>query len=159
MTREISAGMRDDPVRQFSAIVLPFAYRQEKRLSGHAEDHSDRSMEVSEMRKYCRRIGDHGEEFAARMLEDSGFRVIHRNYRSRTGEIDIIALKDGVMHFVEVKTRTDDEYGYPSDSVTESKRSSIRRTAECYLSERHAVWREISFDVMEISVNLIENCM
>ena len=67
MTREISAGMRDDPVRQFSAIVLPFAYRQEKRLPGHAEDHSDRSMEVSEMRKYCRRIGDHGEEFAARM--------------------------------------------------------------------------------------------
>jgi putative endonuclease len=116
-------------------------------------------QEVAVMRKYCRRVGGHGEDFAAKVLEDSGFRILDRNYRSRTGEIDIIAVKDGVIHFVEVKTRTGDEYGYPSDAVTESKRHNIRRTAECYLSERHAVWRTVSLDVMEVTADLIEDCM
>lgn len=111
------------------------------------------------MRKYCRKLGGHGEDFAARVLENAGYRILFRNYRSRTGEIDIIATRDGVLHFVEVKTRTDDEFGYPSDAVTENKRRSIRRTAECYLSERHAVWRSISLDVMEVTANLIENCI
>lgn len=111
------------------------------------------------MRKYCRKVGSHGEDFAAGILEDSGFRILDRNYRSRTGEIDIIAVKDGVLHFVEVKTRTGDSFGYPSDAVTESKRSSIRRTADCYLSERHASWRTVSLDVMEVTANLIEDCL
>ena len=73
------------------------------------------------MRRYCRRVGNHGEDFAAKILEDSGYMILERNYRSRSGEeIDIIATKDGVLHFIEVKTRTADEFGYPADAVNEN---------------------------------------
>ena len=111
------------------------------------------------MRKYCKRIGDHGEDFAAQMLEDAGYQILDRNYRTRVGEIDIIAIKDGVLHFIEVKTRTADDFGYPADAVTEEKQRSIRRSAECYLTSRHAMWRNISLDVMEITANLITDCI
>lgn len=111
------------------------------------------------MRKYCKRVGDHGEEFAAHMLEDAGYQILERNYRTRVGEIDIVAVRDGVIHFIEVKTRTDDEFGYPADAVTEEKQRSIRRSAESYLTSRHAVWRNVSLDVMEVTANLIIDCI
>ena len=111
------------------------------------------------MRKYCKRIGDHGEDFAAHMLEDAGYQILDRNYRTRVGEIDIIAIKDGVLHFIEVKTRTADDFGYPADAVTEEKQRSIRRSAECYLTGRHAMWRNVSLDVMEITANIITDCI
>ena len=117
------------------------------------------SREETDMRKYCRNIGDHGEEFAAGVLTDKGYSIIDRNYRTKVGEIDIIAVKDGVLHFIEVKTRTDDECGYPADAVTARKQSTIRRAAECYLAGRHSMWRNISFDVMEVTSNLIEDCI
>ena len=111
------------------------------------------------MRKYCKKVGDHGEDFAAEILEDAGYQILERNYRTRVGEIDIIAIRDGVLHFIEVKTRTEHDFGYPADAVTEEKQRSIRRSAECYLAGRHAVWRSVSLDVMEITVNLITDCM
>ncbi len=111
------------------------------------------------MRKYCKNVGNHGEDFAAGMLEDMGFNILDRNYRTRYGEIDIICMKGGVLHFVEVKTRTGDDFGYPSDAVTEEKRKNIRRAAEYYLTNRHSMWRAVSLDVMEVTANLIENCI
>lgn len=109
--------------------------------------------------RYMKNVGDCGEEFAARMLETQGFRVIERNYMTGYGEIDIIASRDGILHFIEVKTRTSDKYGFPSDSITEEKRKRMRRAAECYLSRRRAFWRETSVDVFEIMIGLIENCI
>ena len=64
------------------------------------------------------------------------------------GEIDIIATKDEVMHFIEVKTRTSDEFGYPSDSVTETKQKRIKNAARQYLSRRRGNWEDVSFDVL-----------
>ena len=112
----------------------------------------------ADMRRYCKNVGTAGEEFAARILEDTGFNVIEKNYRTKVGEIDIIALKDGVMHFVEVKTRTEDDFGYPADAVDEAKQETIRRSAEIYLSRRRTVWRAVSLDVAEVTFNLIEDC-
>ena len=111
------------------------------------------------MRRYCKIVGNAGEDYAARMLEDTGYTIIERNFRTRVGEIDIIAYRDGVLHFIEVKTRTGDEFGYPADSVTESKQITIRRAAEIYLGRRRAMWQRISFDVVEITFNMIEDCM
>ena len=111
------------------------------------------------MRRYCKIVGNAGEDYAARMLEDTGYTIIERNFRTRVGEIDIIAYRDGVLHFIEVKTRTGDEFGYPADAVTESKQITIRRAAEIYLGRRRAMWHRISFDVVEITFNLIEDCM
>lgn len=109
--------------------------------------------------RYRKNVGDYGEEFAARLLENSGYNVIERNYAIRAGEIDIIALKDGVIHFIEVKTRTGSQYGYPSDSVSRIKQQRIRRAAESYLGSRRLRWNRVSFDVFEIMTNHIEDCM
>ena len=76
-----------------------------------------------------------------------------------TTEIDIIAIKDGILHFVEVKTRNGDQYGYPSEAVTPTKQLRIKRAAEQYLQGRRMQWNKLSFDVYEIMTDLIENCM
>ncbi len=109
--------------------------------------------------RYRKTIGDSGEEFAAKVLEESGFKIIERNYSTRYGEIDIIALRDGVLHFIEVKTRTNMEFGYPAEAVTDVKVTRIRRTAESYMCRRKAYWRSISFDVFEVMTDLIVDCM
>lgn len=112
-----------------------------------------------ESMRYRKNVGDFGEQFATEMLNLSGYRVIARNFRVREGEIDIIAIKDGVMHFIEVKTRNGDEFGYPSDSVTVTKQKKIKNAARQYLSSRRGNWEDVSFDVFEVMVNHIENCM
>lgn len=109
--------------------------------------------------RYRKNVGDIGEDFAAKLLENSGYRIIARNFATKQGEIDIIALKDGVMHFIEVKTRTGSQYGYPSDSITKVKQDRIRKAAKSYLSNRRLQWKSISFDVYEIMTDLIEDCM
>ena len=109
--------------------------------------------------RYRKNVGEIGEKLAADMLSNAGYRVIARNYMAREGEIDIIAIKDGVMHFVEVKTRSSDEYGYPADSVTEAKQRHMKKAAASYLSGRRGHWSDLSFDVYEVMVNHIENCM
>ena len=108
--------------------------------------------------RYRKNVGKIGEQLAADMLSNNGYRVIARNYAAIDGEIDIIAIKDGVMHFVEVKTRTSDEFGFPADAITETKREHIRKAARSYLSGRRGHWSELSFDVYEVMVNHIENC-
>jgi putative endonuclease len=109
--------------------------------------------------RYRKNVGDIGEDFAVLLLTNSGYNVIERNYRTKVGEIDIIALKDGVMHFIEVKTRNGNQYGYPSESISSAKQSRIRKSAELYLQRRRMKWQKISFDVYEIMTDLIEDCM
>ncbi len=107
--------------------------------------------------RYKKKLGNIGEDFAARILEDSGYIIMERNYWTRIGEIDIIARRDGVLHFVEVKTRTQIDYGYPAESVTAEKQQKMKKVAELYMYQRKLYWKNVSFDVMEISVNMIEN--
>ncbi|MBE6042389.1 MAG: YraN family protein [Clostridiales bacterium] len=109
--------------------------------------------------RYKKNVGDNGEDFAARMLEDSGYEIIERNFATKFGEIDIIAYKEGVLHFVEVKTRTGMEYGFPSDAITEEKKFRMRRAAEIYLTRRRTFWRRVSIDVYEVMANLITDCV
>ena len=109
--------------------------------------------------RYRKNVGDIGENFAADLLSNSGYQIIERNYRTKAGEIDIIAIKDGTLHFVEVKTRNGDQYGYPSEAVTATKQMHIRKVAEQYLQGRRMHWNRVSFDVYEIMTELIEDCM
>lgn len=109
--------------------------------------------------RYKKNVGEIGENLAADMLVNSGYRIVTRNYMTRDGEIDIIAIKDGVMHFVEVKTRSSDEFGYPADAVTDDKIRHIKKVANTYLSCRRGYWKDVSFDVFEVMVNHIDNCM
>ena len=109
--------------------------------------------------RYRTNVGDIGEDFAVRLLTNSGFNVLQRNFYTKVGEIDIIATKDGVLHFIEVKTRNGNQYGYPSESVSPAKQQRIRKSAEIYLQNRRATWQKVSFDVYEIMTDLIEDCM
>lgn len=66
-------------------------------------------------------------------LTERGFRIVDRNFRGAGGELDIVAMRDGELHFIEVKSRTGDAFGSPLESVTERKKARIRRAAELWL--------------------------
>lgn len=77
-------------------------------------------------------LGKRGEEIACAYLREKRYRIVARNWRAKVGEIDIIAEKNGVFVFVEVKTRRSAAFGYPEESVTEKKRQHLMRAAELY---------------------------
>ena len=77
--------------------------------------------------------GQAGERAVAAYLEARGHRVIERNWRGQGGEIDLITRCDGTLHFVEVKTRSSDDFGGGWDALSDSKCRRIARTAEAYL--------------------------
>jgi len=97
-------------------------------------------------------LGQSGEELAAKYLELNGYAIIARNYRCRIGEIDIIAHKNEVLTFIEVKTRLTTITGYPAEAVTFTKQQKIRRTAQYYLLQNNLLQNMpvIAFDVIEI---------
>lgn len=109
--------------------------------------------------RYKKNTGDSGEDFAAAMLINNGFNILERNYSTKAGEIDIIATKDGIIHFIEVKTRNGNMYGSPAEAVTTSKQRHIRKAAELYLQSRRYSWDAVSLDVYEIMTDFIEDCM
>lgn len=109
--------------------------------------------------RYRKQIGDHGEEFASKILSDMGYEIMERNYWTKLGEIDIIARRDRTLHFIEVKTRTQNAYGYPAESVTQAKLDNMRKAAQIYMSNRRLFWRNVSFDVFEVMTNMISNCI
>lgn len=80
-------------------------------------------------------IGDRGEEIAARYLKEHGFRIIARNVRYKSGEIDIVAGRGRELHFVEVRTRTDPDFLPPVETVTARKQGRIRSAAGIFLEE------------------------
>ena len=87
-------------------------------------------------------IGRRGERLAAGKLESDGYRVIERNYRTREGELDIVAVRDGTIVFCEVKTLiARGGTGGPLfalESVHQGKRAKVRRMARSWMAERPA---------------------
>jgi len=82
-------------------------------------------------------VGRFGEELAAGLAEDLGLKVLSRNWRCSFGELDLVAAgPEGTLRFVEVRTRSGDEFGSPAESVTRSKAARLRRLASAWLAER-----------------------
>lgn len=81
-------------------------------------------------------IGRWGENVVAEWLRDRGYQIVERNWRPAgvRGEIDIIALKEGCLHFVEVKTRAEGGWASAEDAIDTSKLRALRRAASGYLS-------------------------
>ena len=99
-----------------------------------------------------KKLGKEGEELACRFLRKRGYRIRERNYCSPLGEIDIVAWDKGTMAFIEVKTRRDNDYGSPQESVTKSKQQRIRKIALTYLKKNG--WEgDCRFDVISILMN------
>lgn len=93
--------------------------------------------------------GDWGEALVAEYLEARGCCIVEKEWRCRFGEIDLIAEKDGVLLFVEVKLRTNLQYGAPREYVTAKKQEKLRSAALLYLS-MHGLDAPARFDVAEV---------
>ncbi len=98
-------------------------------------------------------LGKKGEDITALHLKKQGFIIFKRNYHSRFGEIDIIAEKDDLLLFVEVKTRFENAMVSPSEAVDYSKQNKIRITAKNFISKTFMDYR-CRFDVAEVFVSL-----
>lgn len=109
-----------------------------------------------------------GEDAACQYLEQKGYKILRRNYRTYVGEIDIIASKGSTLSFIEVKTRRGEQFGKPREAVTPIKQQKIRRGAENYLAMTKLMDNipDLSFDVIEVirsrgqikSINHLERC-
>jgi putative endonuclease len=94
-------------------------------------------------------LGEMGEEMAAVYFVENGYALLHRNWRYGKLEIDIIALKNNVLHFIEVKTRQTTEFGYPEEDVSRSKVRNLMSAAEEYLIKNPGR-NLIQFDILAI---------
>jgi putative endonuclease len=100
-----------------------------------------------------KKLGDDGEDTAVQYLLDNGYEILERNYVSHKKEVDIIAKSsDDVLVFVEVKTRSNDNFGEPEYALTKSKQKSIIRVAQEYLYEKDIVDTSVRFDVIGIEI-------
>ena len=93
--------------------------------------------------------GDDWERVAEKALVAEGYRILARNFRTRSGELDFVAEERGVLCFIEVKGRSGTGFGTPSDAVTREKQRRIHRAAEAYLTRRPRR-RACRFDVVTI---------
>jgi putative endonuclease len=102
--------------------------------------------------------GEKGEEKAVYFLKKKGFKILERNYRKPWGEIDIVALKDNVIHIVEVKAFTEtkregdrNDFDEPSDRLTREKIRRLVRIAETYIKEKGIEEKEWQIDLIFVS--------
>lgn len=98
-----------------------------------------------------RKFGTIGEQLAAEYLENKGFTILDRNYRSgKIGEIDIIAAENEYICFVEVKTRTGSLFGTPAEAVGYEKRQKLKALAWIYLKHKKLFNKNMRFDIVEV---------
>ncbi len=115
--------------------------------------------------KNKRQFGGEGEDIACNYLEKEGYKILKRNWYFGHGEIDIIAEKNKMLVFVEVKLRKTLEYGAPELAVTKKKQQQLKRMAEAYLYINEISDTDCRIDVISIfkpdkdhpEINHIEN--
>jgi putative endonuclease len=99
-----------------------------------------------------RSLGRYGESLAAVFLEKKGYKILERNYRTPYGEIDLVALINEVITFVEVKTRASRSLGPPEISITPRKEEHMRGAAEYYIQQHPEILKDWCVDVVTIQV-------
>lgn len=94
-------------------------------------------------------FGKFGEEKGIEFLKKKGYKILTKNFRTKLGEIDIIAKKDKKIVFIEVKTRRNSEFGFPEESVNRKKLLRIERCAHIYLT-RNKIDCDYRFEILSI---------
>jgi putative endonuclease len=97
-----------------------------------------------------RSLGDRGEDLAAAFLKKQGYKIVERNYRTPLGEIDLVARHQGVLVFIEVKTRTSARFGAGQEAVHYAKQARLRKLADYYLKQKRLGEMAVRFDVVGI---------
>lgn len=107
-----------------------------------------------------RKLGNDYERLAGKYLETKGYRILEYNFYSRTGEIDIVALHNGYLVFVEVKYRKDNRKGYPLEAISLQKQRTISKCALYYMKKKGLSEMPVRFDVVGIlgeEIQLVQN--
>lgn len=108
-----------------------------------------------------REIGSFYENLCIEYLKKDDFEILEHNYRCKLGEIDIIARKDGIIRFIEVKYRKNNFFGYAINAVDKKKQNKIMRAAMWYLQQKNMDDSQCSFDIMTVENDKVEyyfNC-
>ena len=106
------------------------------------------------MKNFNKDIGNFGEELSIKYLEDNNYKVLDKNFRCKSGEIDIITLKNSIISFIEVKSRFFTSFGNPIESITYSKQLKIINSAKFYIFKNNLYNFNIKFDAIEIIFDL-----
>jgi putative endonuclease len=103
-----------------------------------------------------KKIGESGEERACQFLEEKKYQILHKNWRFKHAEIDIIAKSQNIIVFVEVKFRKSNKFGYPEEFVSKHKIKKMHEAAAAYIETNN--WDgELRFDIIAIEGNNIEH--
>lgn len=100
-------------------------------------------------------LGRLGEKEAEKYLTSQNYRIIARNFRTRNGEIDLVAQENNILVFVEVKTRRNNKFGLPEESITPAKIRALIRSAQYYLLIRNQL--SVSYRIDVVSIRLDED--
>ena len=93
--------------------------------------------------------GIKGEQIAGNFLLKKGYKILHNNWRFERKEIDIIALRDDLLVFIEVKTRNRVDFGFPEEAVGAKKQDFMKIAAEAFM-DANKEYQKIQFDVVSI---------
>ncbi|MEX2590709.1 MAG: YraN family protein, partial [Chitinophagales bacterium] len=99
------------------------------------------------MSKHKQQLGKKGESIACAYLLKNNYQILEQNWRSSNQEIDIIAQKENTLVFVEVKTRSDTQFGNPELAVNTTKQAQIYKAAEAYIHKSETEYNDLRFDV------------
>lgn len=102
-----------------------------------------------------KQTGKTGESFAATFLQQKGYRIIARNFRSRFGEIDLIATHSNRLIFIEVKARHSNLFGQPQEAVGPHKIAAITTTGELFISTHVGLPQQLQIDVIAIDMSCV----
>jgi putative endonuclease len=95
--------------------------------------------------------GAAAERDAAQLLVAAGYQIVERNFRCKAGELDLIARDAGVLVFVEVRSRSDDEHGHAAEMVRRRKQRRVIRVARYYVAAAEPDFERCRFDVVAIT--------
>lgn len=95
-------------------------------------------------------FGKAGEVRAADFLKKQGYKILARNYKTRLGEIDIIAQDKDALCFIEVKTRSSDKFGLPQEAVAWRKQGQMAKAALIFLKEKNLLNKKARFDIVAL---------
>lgn len=95
-------------------------------------------------------LGKRGEETAIGLLQENGYKILSKNYKTKLGEIDIVARDKDTICFIEVKTRQSDKFGLPSEAISAFKQRQISKAALAFLKEKNLMDKRARFDIVSI---------
>lgn len=109
-------------------------------------------------------LGKSGENIAVDLLKEEGYKILATNFRTKLGEIDIVAKDKDTLCFIEVKTRCSDRFGLPFEAISASKQRQISKVALLFLKEKNLLGKKARFDVVSVSfakdfpkINVLKN--